>query len=409
MTAEATDTAIEQFGRAPDNLPSVSDEAPERVSDFGNVRVDVVDFAHKADRRRFLNVAAPLYKHDANYIEPLRIGIDKFLDPAKNPAYDHIDVHPMIAYRNGRPVGRMTVQIDREYEEANEKRVGFFGFFESIDDRRVAHALFDQGIRWLRERGCVEVLGPANFNLTHNSGLLVKNFDRPPFVEQLYNPPYYEELVTSFGFGKAKDFYVWYIDIRDGMASPNRARIEKIAERIQRKEGITFRSVDLKNFAKEVDSVHDIFTAAWEKNWGFAPISKKEFEWICEDIASIVVPELIIFAQVDGRDVGFALTVPNVNERLPRSGKLFPFGWTGLLNLKKTQAARLYLLGLKKEYRKRGLESVLFRETLERARQKGMTGGEIGWTLEDNHLINRAIESMDGWLDRIYRIYGMTL
>lgn len=412
MTAEAqapTARGAEVFGAPPDNLPALEDAPNTRVVARGDVDVRPVDLAITRDRHHFLNVAAPLYRNDPNYIEPLRIGLDKFLNPAKNPAFDHMKVQAFVAYRNGRAVGRITAQTDSDYEAANGKRVGFFGFFESVNERAVAHALLTEAMQWLKDQGCVEVLGPANLNLTHNSGLLVKNFDRPPYVEQLYNPPHYEDLVTSFGLGKAKDFYVWMIDITQGMTGKNRERVCRIADKIQKKEGVTFRSVNLKDFKKEVQVVHDIFTHAWEKNWGFAPLSKKEFEWICEDLVSIVVPDLIIFAQVNGEDVGFALTVPNVNEKLPRNGRLFPFGWTGLLSLKKTQYARLYLLGMKKPYRKRGLESLLIRETVERARKLGMKGGEIGWTLEDNTLINRAIESMDAELDRIYRIYGMTL
>ncbi|NJK89192.1 MAG: GNAT family N-acetyltransferase [Myxococcales bacterium] len=193
------------------------------------------------------------------------------------------------------------------------------------------------------------------------------------------------------------------------MRTPSRERIARISERTKKKEGLSFRTADISNLPHEIDTVHRLFTKAWEKNWGFAPFSKKEFEWICEDIATIAIPELILFAMVDGKEVGFVLTVPNVNENMPRSGRLLPFGWLKLLRVKKTKHARLYLLGVVPEYRRRGLEAVMFDETVRRANSIGIHAGEVGWTLEDNHLINKSIQAMDGTLDRIYRIYGMKL
>lgn len=406
MTAETTSAAEEQFGRPPEDLPFFEPGPHSRRFD-PKLEIRVLDFRSKRDRRHFLDVGDSFYRGDSNYIAPLRLQMDEFLNPSINPAYSHLEVRPMVAYRDGRPVGRLSVQIDRDFEVYNDKKTGLFGFFESIDDAAVAHTMLADGFRWLKQRGCEEVLGPANYNLTHQCGLIVKNFDRPPFIEELYNHSYYGELIESFGLAKAKDLYAWWLEIHGGMEHSKRARIEKIAQRILEKEGITFRDVDLKNLPQEIRTVHRLFTSAWEKNWGFNPIPPDEFEWICEDIATIAIPELIIFMQIEGRDVGFVLTMPNINENLPKNGRLFPFGWVKLLRLKKTRHARLYLLGILKEYRKRGLESVLMSETVKRCNALGIHAGEIGWTLEDNHLINRSIEAMGGHVDRVYRIYGM--
>ena len=394
MTSEAASTSAEElFGRPPVDLPSFDPPPASRQHD-PNLEIRVLDFRSKRDRKLFMDVGDAFYRGDPNYIAPLRLQQDKFLDPAKNPAYEHIDVRPMIAYRDGRPVGRLSVQIDHDFEVYNDKKTGLFGFFESTDDPTVAHTMLTDGIQWLKDRGCVEVLGPANYNLTHPCGLVVKNFDRPAFVEELYNHAYYQPLIESFGLAKAKDLYAWWLDIDEGMNHPKRSRIERISQRIVK---------------KEIGVVHHLFTQAWEKNWGFNPISAKEFEWICEDIAAIAIPELIVFMQIEGRDVGFVLTMPNINENLPKNGKLLPFGWMKMLRIKKTQHARLYLLGILKEYRRRGLESVLMSETVKRCNALGINSGEIGWTLEDNHLINKSIEAMNGHVDRIYRIYGMRL
>jgi GNAT superfamily N-acetyltransferase len=396
------------FGAPPKDLPVWSRAPASRRTEATDIEIRELDLNDRRDRRRFMQVPPGIYDRDPHYIAPLSLVLSKQLDPKKNHAFRYLDVRALQAIRNGRLVGRMTVQVDRNMEHHTGKRAGHFGFFEIIDDEAVAHALLDAGMRWLADQGCHDVLGPANFTLSHNSGLLVDNFDRPPFVEQLYNPPYYERHLLSYGFGKAKDFLVWWIDLDQGMDTPKRQRIDKIAQRIQKKEGVSFRHVDLKRAKDEIRIVHRIFTEAWEKNWGFAPVPADEFESISEEIKDIAIADLLLFVQVGGEDVGFSLTIPNVNEKMPKDGKLFPFGWTGLLSLKKTRHARLYLLGTLPQYRKRGLESIMFGETVRRCRAAGMEGGEIGWTLEDNHLINRAIESMEGRLDRTYRILGMT-
>lgn len=409
MSTETTTTSEELFGAPPKNLPAYRQAPSTRLTQFGQVELREIDLSKRKARRAFLEVPPEIYAGDPNYIEPLHLQLMNTLDPAHNYAFQYLEVRAWQAFKHGRLVGRITAQVDHNMERHSGKRAGHFGFFETIDDAEVAHALLTEAIDWLEKKGCHDVLGPANFTLSHNSGLLVDNFDRPPFVEQLYNPPYYEKHLLSFGFDKAKDLLVWWIDIDEGMNTPKRKRIDRIAQKIQKKEGVSFRHADLKNLGREIGVIHHIFTEAWEKNWGFAPVPAEEFEAISKEIKPIVLPELVLFVQAKGRDVGFSLTLPNVNENMPKDGKLFPLGWTGLLHLKKTRWARMYLLGVLPEYRKRGLESLMFAETVRRALRMGLGGGEIGWTLEDNHLINRAIESMDGRLDRTYRIMGMTL
>jgi GNAT superfamily N-acetyltransferase len=336
----------------------------------------------------------------------------RFLDPKQNPAFENLEVQAFIALKNGKIAGRITAHYDRAYARYHETETGFFGFFESANDRKVAHALFTAATDWCRERKCVELFGPMNFTMSHQVGLLVENFDRPPFIEETYNPRYYLELYSSFGLGKAKDWLVWWIDIGAGMETENRRRIARIAERIKKREGLTLRQIDLTKPEEEIKKLYTLYMACWQKNWSFVPVSEKEFVWLAQDLKQIAIPEMVVFIEVDGKTVGFSATLPNVNEKLPKDGKLFPFGWTKLVfggGLKKTKAARLYTLGVLPEYRKRGLESIMISETVTRGQKVGFMGGEIGMTLEDNTLINRAIESMDGRLDRTYRIFGLRL
>lgn len=410
--ARITGDAEHPFGAPPKDLPPLLPAPPTRVTGSSGVRIEVIDLAKKSDRKRFLDVNAQIYAGDPNYIEPLRMERMHFLDPKKNPGIRSIEIHALIAHKNGKPAGRITAHIDRGYDRYHDTKAGWFGFFESIDDVAVAHALLDEACRWVKDRGATEIIGPMNFNTNGQCGLLVKNFDRPAMIEMTYNPPYYESLITSYGFAKAKDLYAWWIDVSQGTDNERVARISRIAERVKKREGITIRHIDVGDFHAEVERLFTLYNEAWQKNWGFVPLERDEFEEIAKALKPIVRKELLFLVEVQGRPVGFSVSLPNVNEIVPKNGRLFPFGWLKLLiGLKRfdIKHARLFTLGVIPEYRKRGLETMMFVETALRARELGIKSGEIGWTLEDNWLINRSIEAMDGKLDRIYRLFGLTL
>ncbi len=407
--AAESDAEAFRFGRPPTNLPSLDPSPATRVAPNSAVRVVDLDLRESRARARFLDLADPLYVGDPNYIAPLRMHFMKFLDPKQNPAFKNFEHRCLVAERGGRDVGRLIVHIDRAYDRYHGGRAGFFGFFESVNDREVAHALLLEGTTWLKKQGAEEVFGPMNFTTNHQVGLLVENFDRPPFVENTYNPPYYLDLFTSFGFGKAKDLLTFMLDIREGMDTPQRARIAKVAQRIRQREGISVRPVNLKKANEEIAVMYDLYVRAWERNWGFVPLDEEEFQFLMGDLKTVAIADLVLFVEVDGKPVGFTATLPNVNEKMPKNGRLFPFNWLKMLSLKKTRSGRLITLGMLPEYRKRGLETIMFAETLLAGKRLGWEEGEIGWTLEDNDLVNRAIASMGGRLDRRYRILGLHL
>lgn len=394
------------LGLPPENLPRLEPGSARRTIG-GDVAVEELDLGRRRDRRRFLDVPRAIYRGDPHYVAPLRISLDRFLDPAVNPAFANLEVRALVAVRDGRDVGRLTAHVDHAWERHYGERAGCFGFFESVDEPAVAHALLADAVEWLRRQGCREVFGPLSFTTNHQAGLLVENFERPPWVEQGYNPPYYAALLEGFGLGRAKDLLVWWIDVRRGLDSERRRRVARIADKIVAREGLTVRHLDRDHVDRDLEVMYELYTQAWQDNWGFVPLERAEYDFLVEDLKRILIPELLLFVEVGGRPVGFCCTIPNINEKLPRNGRLLPFGWLRLLGgLRRTDTGRLYTLGMLQEYRKRGLESILFVETALRCQRLGPAHGEIGWTLEDNHLINRAVESMDGRLDRRYRIYG---
>jgi len=399
------------LGQAPRDLPRLSPAPPTRAVDRGGVRVQTVDLASKRDRARFLDVADLIQRGDPDYIAPLRMERMRFLDPARNPAFRQLEVLPLVATRGGRLAGRITAHVDRAYDAYHGVKVAWFGFFESVDDPRVAHALLEDAVAWAKARGATEIVGPCNFTTNHQIGLLVENFDRPPCVEMPYNPPWYEGLLTSYGFGKAKDLLVWWIVSEKGTDDPKMRRYFEASERAKKRYGLTLRTVDMKDFASEVARLFQLYNATWQKNWGFVPVTEAEFVAIAHDLKPVVDPSLVLVVEDrTGTPVGFSVTLPDINEVMPRNGRLFPFGWWRLLTgRKRIQWARLIALGVVPEYRRRGIEALLAIQTALHARDRGIRGGEIGWTLEDNVLINRTIESFGGRLDRRYRLLGMDL
>jgi len=399
------------LGQAPRDLPRFSPPPPSRVADRTGVQVVRIDLAKKGDRSRFLDVADEIQRGDPDYIAPLRMERMRFLDPARNPAFRQLDVLPLIATRGGRLAGRITAHVDRAYDAFHGVNVAWFGFFESVDDARVAHSLLDEAVSWARARGATEIFGPCNFTTNHQIGMLVENFDRPPCVEMPYNPPWYEGLLSSYGFGKAKDLLVWWIVSEKGTDDPKMRRYFEASERAKKRYGLTLRSVDMKDFPNEVARLFRLYNATWQKNWGFVPVSEAEFAAIAHDLKPVVDPSLVLVAEDRaGTPVGFAVTLPDINEVMPRNGRLLPFGWWRLLmGRRRIKWARLFALGVVPEYRRRGVEALLAIHTALRARDRGIRGGEVGWTLEDNVLINRTIESFGGRLDRRYRLFGMDL
>ena len=418
MTSQTTSSATKpqpnddyRFGAPPQNLPKLEPAPTGRSRDRGAVRINVVDLSRKADRKRFLDVADAIQGSDPNYISPLRMERMKFLDPAHNQGLASLSLQAMIAVRNGKDVGRITGHIDRAYDAYHDVKAGWFGFFEAIDDVAVAHPLLDEAVAWVKAQGAHEIIGPNNFTTNHQCGLLVENFDRPPFVEMTYNPRYYEKLITSYGFARAKDLLTFAIDVSKGTDDPKIKRYHDVSEKVKKRYGLRLRHPDLTQFEAEVAKIFALYNDSWQKNWGFVPVGEQEFRNIAADLKQIIRAPLVqIVEDKDGKPVAFAVCLPNINEVMPRNGRLFPFGWVKLLTgMKKIKDARLMVLGVIPGYRQRGIEGMMCIETALRAKDMGIRGGEIGWTLEDNVAINNTVMGFGGKLDRRYRLFGIDL
>jgi GNAT superfamily N-acetyltransferase len=312
-------------------------------------------------------------------------------------------VELFLARRGTQIVGRIAGVHDPRYNEFHGTELGFFGMFECIRDASVARALFDAAAAWVRAQGFQKMMGPANFSSNYEWSVLVEGFDAPPAIMMAYNPRYYPELYEACGFHKAKD--LWAFELSSSVPPPE--KVARIAEKIRQREGVVVRKMDFSRFDDEIRAVKDIYNSAWEKNWGFVPYTDREFDHIARDMKQFAVADLALIAEVKGEPVAFALTLPDMNPAIKAAnGRVFPLGLLKMMwAARKVKRLRLIILGIKAGYRRRGLDAILYLDTLRTARDLGYTGGEISWTLEDNHLVNRAIESMGGRKYKTYRVY----
>jgi GNAT superfamily N-acetyltransferase len=359
------------------------------------------------DREAFIRFPYTLYAGDPNWVPPLEMERRDFLDPRKNPWFDFGKVELFLARRDGQVVGRIAAVDDPHWNDFYKTRLGFFGMFESIDDELVARGLFDAAAAWVKALGFSEMMGPFNFSTNYECAVLVEGFEAPPAIMMTYNPRYYAALYIACDFAKAKD--LWAYELSATIPPPE--KVVRVAEKIRQREGIVVRSIRMDDFANEVKRIKDIYNAAWEDNWGFVPMTEREFDHIAKEMKPIVEPELVLLAEVRGEPVAFSMTIPDANFALKAAGgRLTRWGLPiGLLKMmlaaRRIRHLRLITLGIKEGFRKRGIDAVLYLDTLMNAKRLGYTGGEISWTLEDNHLVNRAIEMMGGRRTKTYRLY----
>ena len=373
--------------------------------------VAVTPVQSPADKHAFVMFQYQVYKNDPHWVPPLMMERKDFLDPKKNPWFEFGTVELFLARRGGEIVGRIAAVNDPHYNQFHDTSLGFFGMFECIDDAGVARGLFDAAAGWCKSQGFAQMMGPLNFSSNYECSVLTEGFDAPPVVMMAYNPRYYPALYEACGMTKAKDLWAWELS----SSVPLPEKVTRIAEKVRTREGIVVRPVNMKDFEGELRRIKIIYNAAWEKNWGFVPMTEAEFDHMAREMKQIVVPELLLLAEVKGEPVAFSMTIPDANVAYKAAnGRLTHYGLpTGLLRMvlasRKIKRLRLITLGIKEGYRKRGIDAILYMDTLKAAKALGYTGGEISWTLEDNHLVNRAIESMGGRKYKTYRIYRRAL
>ncbi len=341
-----------------------------------------------ADLRRFIGLPYTLHRGDPLWVPPLRMDVRKMLSRDTNPFFDHSDAEYFLAEERGKVVGRIAAIHNRRHNEFHQDRVGFFGFFESTDNQEVANALFKAVGDWLRQRNLDTVRGPTSLSTNDECGLLVEGIDTPPTILTPYNPPYYVELVEAAGFAKAKDLYLYETT---SPALPE--RLMRGARLIAERKNLTIRHLDVKRFADEVERIKKIYNSAWEKNWGFVPMTEAEVDHLAAQLKPVVVPELVTFVERGTEPVGFAVALPDLNVALKKnpSGRLMPGIVRILWAARQITRVRILLLGLVREHRMSGADALMVHWIWEHGHAKGYRWAESGWILEDNAPMNNAM------------------
>jgi len=344
------------------------------------------------------------------WIPPLRMAVRDALDTRRNPFYRNAERALFVAERDGRPTGRIAAIENRAHNRHHDDRVGFFGFFDCANDPAAAEALLQRAGQWLRERGLTAARGPVSPSMNHESGLLVDGFETPPAIMTPWNPPYYADLMDAAGFEGVQDLLGYDVTAHGTNTIPDRVR--RLAERTARSTGITFRTLEPRMLEQEAKRVLDLYCDAWQGNWGFVPPDWKEFWHTAKDLKSVVVPDFSYVAEVQGEIVGFMLLARDVNEvlRTVPSGRLWPTTVFKLLRgLPRVRRGRIILLGLRGEYRHRGLFPLFIYEAARRARATGFEGAEASWILDGNEALTAPLTAMGLEPYKRWRIYEKAL
>lgn len=344
------------------------------------------------------------------WIPPLRAMVKDAVDRKGNPFYENAERALFVATRDGEPVGRVAAVRNGWHNRVHHDDVGFFGFFECLDDTDAARDLLSAAERWLAERGLGRVRGPISPSMNHECGLLVDGFETPPVLMTPWNPNYYGGLIEGAGYAKVQDLLGYWIPAGDQLAVPERVR--RLAERTLARTGIVFRRLDVKTFEREARKVRELYNEAWSGNWGFVPLEWDEFWHIAKDLKSVLAADFSFVAEVEDEIVGFMLIARDLNRlfRTMPSGRLWPWNIVRLvLGAQKILRGRVMLLGLRTEYRNRGLFPLFAYEAARRALEVRAEGAEASWILDDNELIVAPLEAMGLEAYKRWRLYEKEL
>ena len=371
----------------------------------------IVEVNSKKLTKKFIDFPHDLFAGDPNYVPEVYLGQKDLLDQKKNPFFQHSKATLYLAMRGDQVVGRIAAIRNNNYNEfIGNGTKGFFGFFDFIEDYSVAEKLLDTAVEWVKNEGLNAILGPTNFSTNETAGLLVEGYNSPPVIQMTYCKPYYKEYLERYGFVKSMDMLAYFVLSKNvDLKAVN--LIGRLEERLA-KRGITIRSVSKKNFKQEAEKIEKVYIQAWDKNWGFVPPTSAEFSHLANDLKLLVDEDLVIMAEKDGELIGFIVAIPDMNMVLKdvKRGRLFPTGiFKILFGKKKIKHLRIILLGVVEQYRRLGIDAILYAKVIQNGIAKGYAGAEASWILENNEMMRKGVEGINMKPYKRYRIYEKQL
>jgi len=371
------------------------------------VSVEVSPVRTERDRRAFIELPYRLHATSGYWVPPLRLERRAFLSPRVNAYFKHAEAQLFLARRGEALVGRISAQIDHAFNEHQGNAWGQFGFLELEDDTDVAKALVEAAAGWLAERGRDRMVGPMDFSMNDECGVLIEGHDREPFIKQPWHPPYYQRRCEEVGLTKAVDLYMWELHITD--RSKIVPALVEMADRLEPDHGIRIRKMSRRRLGREMELFGETYNEAWKENWGFVPYSEEDLKHYGQELQLVYDRNWFMIAERTdtGESVGVAITVPDINQALKKmNGRVLPFGWFHFLRRRKVMdRVRVGFLGVKPEYQHTGVAAGLYLEHFDMAAVTPQKWGEMGWILETNDAMNRGMEGMGGRIAKRYRIY----
>jgi len=369
------------------------------------VEVREIDLLNSKQKKEFVNLDYQIYQNDPYWVAPLRMDINDRLNPKKHPFYKIGTIRAYIAYLDDKPVGRIAAIQNHKYNEFHGSKIGFFGFFESIDNQEVAQALFRKVEDYHIQAGYQYIHGPVNPSTNYESGLLIDGYEDAPKIMMSYNPPYYATLMERYGMHLSMRMYAYEFSESDVLKNEKFLRVKDFALTRSR---CSIRLLDKGNIKKEIENVKKIYNKAWENNWGFVPMTDPELELMGSELKLIVDPGLAPMIENEkGEVVAFAMALRDINQITKNfNGNLFPFNFLKLIfNKSSIKWCRVLLLGILPEYRGKGLDAVLYYEIIKNGLKMGIQHAEASWILESNDAMNRGVEVVNGKRYKTYGIY----
>ena len=368
------------------------------------------------ERKAFLRFPWKVYRDNPHWVPPLLSERLHFTDPEKNPFFEHAEAQLFTALRGGEIVGTIAAFTNHLHNEYQKENVGFFGFFEVLEDFEAAAALFQSAEEWARQQGHTALRGPAQWSTNDECGLLVDGFEDRPRILMTYNLPYYVDLIEKLGYRYARDLWAYQLSVEDFMTISGE-RLDKLTNKVLARKNITVRKLNMRRFDEEVNKVKLLYNQAWSQNWGFIPMTDKEFGQLADELHDIIDPDLAYIAEKDGVTVGFSLSLPDLNEPLQKAYPRpeTPEWWVMAKLLwhwkirRQVSWVRVFALGVIPEYRKLGIDALFYYLTAKAAYKKGIKMGEMSWILDNNEKMNRPIIALGGQVYKTYRYYEKEL
>lgn len=363
-------------------------------------------------RRHFVDFPYAFYEDHPHWVAPLRQDVKATLDPKRNPFFEHGQMQLFLAEdASGQTVGRIAGIVNGQHLRKYDDGVGFFGFFECVDDYGTAEALLHTAGTWLKGRGLHAMRGPANPSLNDTAGLLVDGFDQRPALLMPYNPPYHVDFLQRCGFERVMTMWAYYVHKKYVDTQKLRRGTDLV---YRRHPGLALRTLDMSRFEEEARAVRRIYNRAWADNWGHVPMTEAEFQHLADDLKQIVDPKVVFLLEDEDEPVAFSISLPDLNQALQHvpDGRLLPFGLPKLLaygHFGGVHEVRMPLMGVLPKYQGQGLYAPLVLATIEEGPKNGYHACEMSWVLDTNEVLKNALVQMGGVKDKEYAMFEKTI